>query len=250
MSSWIARLNEDVDEEEVTTLRSREAGEGTGVLEKIFESKVFNYSKPPSLMKQLVVQSTDSDSLVLDFFAGSGTTAQAVLEQNLEDEGVRRFILVSSTEATEAEPSKNICRDVCAVRTRAVIKGFGGKKPTGGDFAYLRTQRIRPGLLLEIEHAEVWIALQLAHLDSVSPYEEVSFLWAGDEESAICYVPRFHRDCIAALRRKVQESASVAIYSWQPQTLRQHIPDGHVTHLPVSETLTRRFGLNLTLTPA
>ncbi len=250
VSSWIARLVEDVNEEDTTVLRSREAGEGTGVLEKIFGNKVFNYPKPPSLMKQLVGQATDSDSLVLDFFAGSGTTAQAVLEQNTEDEGTRRFILVSSTEAIEAEPNKNICRDVCAVRIKAVIKGFGGKKPTGGDFAYLRTQRIRPGLLLEIEHAEVWIALQFVHLDSVSPYEETPFLWAGDEESAICYVPRFRREFVSALRRKVKESASVAFYSWQPQTLRQHIPDGHVTHLPVSETLTRRFGLNLTLSPA
>jgi adenine-specific DNA-methyltransferase len=250
VSSWIARLNEEVDEESATTLRSREAGEGTGVLEKIFGKKVFNYPKPPSLLKQLVSQTTDSDSLILDFFAGSGTTAQAVLEQNAEDEGTRRFILVSSTEATQAEPSTNICSDVCAVRVGAVIKGFGGKQPTGGEFAYLRAQRIRPDLLLEIEHEQVWTALQLAHLDSIFPWEKTPFLWAGDEESAICYVPRFRRELLSALRRKVKESASVVIYSWQPQALQQHIRDGHVTHLPVSETLTRRFGLNLTLSPA
>jgi adenine-specific DNA-methyltransferase len=251
VSSWISRLAEDVNEEDTTVLRSREAGEGTGVLERIFGNKVFNYPKPPSLMKQLVAQATDSDSLVLDFFAGSGTTAQSVLEQNAEDEGNRRFILVSSTESTEEEPDKNICRDVCAVRIKAVIEGFGGKGAAGGDFAYLRTKRIRPGLLLEIEHEQVWIALQLAHLDCFAPYEEARFLWVADEETAVCYVPRFRREFATALRRKVKESsaANITIYSWQPQTLRQHVRDSSVTHLAVSETLTRRFGLKLTLTP-
>ncbi len=252
VSSWIARLAEDVNEDDVATLRSREAGEGTGVLEKIFGRKVFNYPKPPSLMKQLIAQTTDPNSLVLDFFAGSGTTAQVALEQNAEDGGNRRFILVSSTEATEEEPNKNICRDVCAPRLKAVIEGFSGSEATGGDFAYLRTHRIQTGRLLEIEHAQVWIALQLAHLDRFSPYEDAPFLWAGDEESAICYVPRFRREFAAALRRKVKESAAatVTIYSWQPQTLKQHVRESHVTHLPVSETLTRRFGLKLTLTLA
>ena len=94
------------------------------------------------------------------------------------------------------------------------------------------------------------MALQLAKRGSILPYKDEPFVWAGDEESAICYVPRYRREFAAALRRKVKESAEVTIYSWQPQTLRQHIRDGHVSHLPVSETLTRWFGLNLTLTPA
>ena len=250
VSSWIARLNEDADEEETVTLRSREAGEGTGVLEKIFQRKVFSYPKPPSLLQQLVAQATGLEGLVLDFFAGSGTAGQAVLDQNAEDGGRRRFILVSSTEATEEDPSKNICRDVCAPRLKAVIQGFGGRKPTGGGFAYLRTRRITPSKLLEIEHAQVWTALQFATRDAIVPYESKPFLWAGDADSAICYVPRFRRDLVSALRRKVKESAEVMVYSWQPQTLHQHIPDGHVSHLPVSETLTRWFGLNLTLSPA
>ena len=63
-------------------------------------------------------------------------------------------------------------------------------------------------------------------------------------------MPRYRRELAAALRCKVKKSASVVLYSWQPQTLRQHIRDSHVSHQPVSETLTRRFGLNLTLSPA
>jgi hypothetical protein len=83
----------------------------------------------------------------------------------------------------------------------------------------------------------------------VMPYEDAPFQWAGDEESSVCYVSRFRRELVKALRQKIARSASVTIYSWQPQTLQQHIADGHVTHLHVSETLTRRFRLNLILSP-
>ena len=67
---------------------------------KLFDTSVFDYAKPVSLIKTLVQYSTAGDDLVLDFFSGSGTTAQAVMEQNLEDGGNRKFILVQIPEAT------------------------------------------------------------------------------------------------------------------------------------------------------
>ena len=67
---------------------------------KLFDTSVFDYAKPVSLIKTLVQYSTAGDDLVLDFFSGSGTTAQAVMEQNLEDGGKRKFILVQIPEAT------------------------------------------------------------------------------------------------------------------------------------------------------
>jgi adenine-specific DNA-methyltransferase len=164
---------------------------------------------------------------------------------------------VSTTEATAEQLDKNVCRDITQKRVAKAITGYSyttkkGLKDVpglGGDFAYLRSTRVHPERLLEIEHAQVWIALQLAKLDSFLPYESKPFLWAGDADSAICYVPRFRRDLLSALRLKVKDSMEVTVYWWQPQTLRQHIHDPHVSHLPVSETLTRWFGLNLTLSP-
>jgi adenine-specific DNA-methyltransferase len=258
VSSWIAGEKEVVDfvyddqEAQTELLRSARGGEGNDELVAILGKKAFDHPKPPSLIRSLVQQATGPNDLVLDFFAGSGTTAQSVLETNKADgeKGQRRFILVSSTEATEDEPDKNVCRDICAVRVGNVINGYGNAPGLGGDFAYLRTSRIQPGKLLEIEHNQVWTALQLAKLDAVLPYADEPFLWAGNGDSAICYVPRFSKKIVTALRRKMKESAEVAVFSWQPQTLRQHVRDAHVTHFPVSETLTRWFGLNLTLSPA
>ncbi len=243
VGSWIARLSEDIEEDDFLALRSREAGEGTGVIERIFGKKVFSYPKPPSLMQQLVAQSSEGNDIVLDFFAGSGTTAQAVLQQNAEDGDSRRFIMVSNAEATPDEPEKNICRDVCGPRIKAVIEGFGGSPAAGGDYAYLRCRRIAPGRLVEIEHAQVWTALQMIHRETLEPFTTSDFLCTSDEEVALIYVPRFTTALIPALRKAVKASATAMVYSWQPETLRQHIRAGHAQHEPIPESLARRFGM-------
>ena len=67
------------------------------------ESDVLNNPKPVGLIKHLLQFSTDADSLIVDFFAGSCTTAQAVLELNREDGGNRRFIMVQLPEPTPEE---------------------------------------------------------------------------------------------------------------------------------------------------
>ena len=73
------------------------SGNGTRVLKQIFGKKVFNNPKPVQLLKDFISLSTEQDDIILDSFAGSGTTAHAVLEQNREDKGNRRFILVEES---------------------------------------------------------------------------------------------------------------------------------------------------------
>ncbi len=72
---------------------------GTKELEKIFgEKEWFDFPKPTSLIKYLIKMHPNKNSVVLDFFAGSGTTGQAVSELNLEDDGNRIFILSTNNE--------------------------------------------------------------------------------------------------------------------------------------------------------
>ena len=72
------------------------------------QSNILNNPKPVGLIKHLLEFSTDPNSLVVDFFAGSCTTAQAVLELNREDNGNRKFIVVQLPEPT---PEKSIARN-------------------------------------------------------------------------------------------------------------------------------------------
>jgi adenine-specific DNA-methyltransferase len=208
------------------------------------DARSFSTPKPTGLIERVLRIGCGSDDLVLDFFAGSGTTAHAILKLNAEDSGKRRFILVSNTEATPAEPGKNLCRDVCARRVRRVIEGYGNTPGLGGGFAYLRCRRITPEHLLEIEHAQVWLALQLLHTGILTPYDESrDFLWAGDEHEAIAYIPRLSESLIPALRAAIKTTGAVTLYSWQPELLRQRIRSPRACHEAIPESLARKFGM-------
>jgi adenine-specific DNA-methyltransferase len=67
---------------------------GTSEIESLFNRRLFEYPKPSDLIKHLLKIGSDSNSLICDFFAGSGTTAHAVMKLNKEDGGKRKFILV------------------------------------------------------------------------------------------------------------------------------------------------------------
>ncbi len=64
------------------------------IIKDLFDFNIFEYSKPISLIKELLIVGSKSDDIILDFFAGSGTTADAVMQLNVEDGGSRRFILI------------------------------------------------------------------------------------------------------------------------------------------------------------
>lgn len=106
--------------------------EGSRELNNIIQQDIFSYPKPVSLIKYLLSLFYDyrkdqysKDALILDFFAGSGTTGQAVLELNQEDGGNRRFILCTNNE-------NNICTEVTYPRLKTVITGF---RPDGSKYS-------------------------------------------------------------------------------------------------------------------
>lgn len=99
--------------------------DGTKDLRDIFPTRVFDFPKPVSLIKILLAQTSQNDSCILDFFAGSGTTAQAVLELNQEDGGNRHFILCTNNE-------NNICENVTYPRVKTVITGI---RPDGSKYS-------------------------------------------------------------------------------------------------------------------
>ena len=81
----------------------------------LFNSSVFDYSKPTVLLKTLTQYSSSSDDIVMDFFSGSATTAHAVMQLNVEDGGHRKFIMVQLPEPCDGKSEaykagyKNIC---------------------------------------------------------------------------------------------------------------------------------------------
>ncbi len=89
--------------------------EATQEIYKIFENKVFDTPKPIELIKYLTLLGSSTQSIILDFFSGSATTAHAVMQLNAEDKGKRQFIMVQLPETTDEDSEaykagyKNIC---------------------------------------------------------------------------------------------------------------------------------------------
>ena len=124
--------------------------EGTADLKQIFDGRlVLQFPKPIRLIKKLLELVTEENDVVLDSFAGSGTTAHAVLDLNKQDGGDRKFILVQMPYDTKDQEKEkfNICEKITAERIRRVMEGYAytnpkGKKEKvegfGGSFSYAR----------------------------------------------------------------------------------------------------------------
>ncbi len=99
---------------------------------------VFNTVKPSSLIRRILQIATDKDSIILDSFAGSGTTAQAVLALNKEDGGNRRFVLIeceSYVDSITAERVRRVIEGVPSAKDASLKAGFGG------TFSYFKLGR-------------------------------------------------------------------------------------------------------------
>jgi adenine-specific DNA-methyltransferase len=108
--------------------------DATRELKEILGRKAFDTPKPVALVRWLISLHSDDDALVVDTFAGSGTTAHAVLSLNRDDGGHRRFILI--------EMESQIAREITAERVRRVIEGYSGARGEpvpglGGGFRFL-----------------------------------------------------------------------------------------------------------------
>lgn len=135
-----------------------------------FEEEPFQTPKPTKLLHRLLSITSNSEDIILDSFAGSGTTAHAVLKLNKEDGGNRRFILVEMEDYADT---------ITAERVRRVIKGVPKSKNfqegTGGTFSYFKL-----GPPIEME--------QILHGKNMPSYEDLAryvyFTATGEEFNA------------------------------------------------------------------
>ena len=235
LSSWLhaaaQTLTEDDEDDEVVSLTVGATGEGTAQVKALLGNKDFPYPKPLSLIYGLLAQATRPGDTVLDFFAGSGTTGHAVLALNAQDGGRRSFILCSSTEATDHEPTKNLCRDVCAARIRKVIESDPAL--ASNSFAYLQLDKIAPGdAPFESSSAQAFqlLTLRLGHVARPVPDAQagIQVLLQGTADGSLTVL--VHQLTEAALDALVALPLSahagyghLRVFSTRPDTVRQHL---------------------------
>ena len=127
-------LKDESTRPQVTLWKCDEVGHNHSAvddLKSILGGRVFDSPKPKELISKIITTICDSDSIILDSFAGSGTTAHAVLNMNRADGGHRKFILVEMMDYADS---------ITAERVKRVIRGYGeGKNAvegTGGSFSF------------------------------------------------------------------------------------------------------------------
>lgn len=158
-------------------------------LKEIFPetTKTFDNPKPVELIEQILSYIPLKDAVVVDSFAGSGTTAHAVMNLNVNDGENRKFILVQSDEYnSKTGKIETLCNSVTAERVRRVIKGVKGakdeklKKGLGGSFSYFKL-----GAPVEME--------SILHGDTLPAYEELAryvYYTATGEEFDASHIKR------------------------------------------------------------
>ncbi len=101
--------------------KNKQGTQGTAILKSIFDGfKIFDHPKPTNLLKHIINMHPNKNARILDFFAGSGTIAHAVLELNREDGGNRSFTIVTNDE-------NGIGTNICYERIYRINNGIGTK---------------------------------------------------------------------------------------------------------------------------
>jgi len=143
----IKKFGKDISIKTVSTMLPKSVGmtkEGNKEIIELFREKVFDNAKPTQLIQYLLQFSTSDGDLILDFFAGSGTTGDAVMRLNAEDGGKRRYILVQLPEPID--PKKN------KTAYDFVKNELGVEEPTIFDIT--RERLIRAARKIRQEHPE------------------------------------------------------------------------------------------------
>ena len=242
LSSWVSGYSERdtnaVDDNQIT------AGtytEGSRDVRSIFQTKPFNHPKPVWLVRELLRQTTGPGDLVLDLFAGSATSAQAVMVLNAEDALARRFIMISSTEATDDDPGRNQCRDITAERIR-LLNASTDPKFDGlvAGFAYLRTERIPiEHLDLTLDPATAWTSLEALHGLPLTPYDP-DLAWNSHEtvEFTLALVDRYEPALLDWLETR---RSPTHIYTWAMGRVQEHLAGPGIQVSLVAQTLMEAF---------
>ena len=228
------------------------SGNGTEQLKEVFnETKKFNNPKPLQLIKDLIHLSCDEDAIILDFFAGSGTTGHAVLELN-KDGGNRRFILCTNNEVSDEKACKyfsltqaqfkkfkqtdeyqqrikeeeyqalGICQEVTYERLNRVIHGYKnskGKEVTGiaANLKYYKTDYISKQLEDELIHDSLLDHIkEMIQLENHIKIDNESYIVLLTDEDAEKFIPEITDKC-----KKIYREGSVLLDSETELKLRK-----------------------------
>jgi len=166
---------------------------------ELFGKHVFDYPKPFSLVEFFLKFMDNKNGIILDSFAGSGTTAHAVLNLNKRDGGNRKFILIEMEDYAET---------ITAERVKRVINGYADKEGTGGSFDYYKlgqplfigdnNEYINESIGIEKIRQYIWYSETRTNLTPpLSEKERNEFFLGKKDETAYYFI--YQKDALTTL---------------------------------------------------
>ena len=206
-----------------------DSGSATRLLKNLLGGKVFDNPKPLEYIKDVLSISTGTNSVVLDFFAGTGTTLHAVAELNAADGGTRQCILVTNNQ-------NSICRDVTQPRLKAVLTGKWADKQKHdalpGSLSFYKTgfiKRLKSPDRMRTEiakHTVDLIAIKEGAGTTVSRTADLTVLYGLNKTIAV--IPGLDPDHVklhANADKKVRDGdrKTVYLFTWSNQGVEDEI---------------------------
>lgn len=175
---------------------------GTNLLKKILGKNLFEYPKSLYLLIDILKITTKRDSVVLDFFAGSGTTGHAVMKLNEEDGGNRKFIMCTNNEG-------NIATEVTYPRLKNVINGYQDSKGILANLAYFKTAFVKNAsnkddfkIRITKECTEM-LCLREGIFDEIKKTDDYRIFQQGDKVLAVYY--SLDRKALSDLKKELNK---------------------------------------------
>tara|TARA_B100000963_G_scaffold351522_1_gene363210 strand:- start:212 stop:2044 length:1833 start_codon:yes stop_codon:yes gene_type:complete len=219
------------------------SGNGTNQLKNILPGNKFKAPKPVDLIKDLLSISSDKNSIVLDFFAGSATTLHACLELNNEGANIQNIICTNN--------EGNICQDVTYPRAEKVINGYKNLKglevaPLSNSLKYYKTSFVGNNSIPSVndkdktelaQKAGCLLSIAENTLDEVEHTSHFQFFKSNYRNTAIYFQEDLSElDAFVNKVEKLETPTTVYLFSWgnksEFESMFDHIPNISIKTLP------------------
>jgi adenine-specific DNA-methyltransferase len=182
--------------------------------------------KPIKFIQHFVnIGTSNKNALILDFFAGSGSTAEAIMNLNSDDKGSRKTILVTNNEEIVKGKKNKIMMDACYPRVKNAINGYKKNKSMGGSIKYYKTDFVGKNNILnatdkdKIElacNAGELLALAENTLDLIQKNKYYQIFKGKEKSTAIYFREETNKfDDFIDEVLKLKQKVSVYIFSWE-----------------------------------
>jgi hypothetical protein len=185
--------------------------------------------KPVAFLKFLLKLGVieGQENIILDFFAGSGSTGHAVLELNEELKAHNQFMLVTNNEEITNGQKHKIMSDICYPRIKNVVEGYSNKEALGNSVKYYKTSFVGKNNILRADDTD---KIELAHnaggmlavaentLEQIEATDYYQFFASTERNTAVYFKEEFDKfDEFSKKVRALGKPATVYIFSWEEE---------------------------------